>query len=170
MLAATLQHLSAYLLVLRGQFEETLHELSRVISSAARPVSESSRSSFAAYSSLSDPTGSVSFNTFPAYAFFHHESKSDLYAWRELFQLYLEAEIFESTSERNRGVRTVDDASQRLRAFVERLKERGLFDETWLASDGHTKHASGRLQLKESRKAVTMFLKMNETLLDLKKV
>lgn len=172
LLAAALQQLSAHLLTLRVQFEQTLHELSRTISSAARPMSEAGRDSFVPHSVLSDPTEPVSFTAAPAYAFFHHshEGKSDLYAWREIFQLYLDAEIFESTSERSRGERSVEDASDRLQAFVDRLKERHLWDEAWLEDKGHLKHETGRLQLKESRKAMVMFLRMNETLLDLKKV
>ncbi|EIN05532.1 hypothetical protein PUNSTDRAFT_137637 [Punctularia strigosozonata HHB-11173 SS5] len=156
MLAAALQQLSAHLVTLRAQFEQTLHELSRTISAAARPMSEAGRTSFVPHSVLSDPTESMSFTAAPAYAFFHHshEGKSDLYAWREIFQLYLDAEIFESTSERSRGERSMEDASERWQAFVDRLKERHLLDEAWLEENGHLKHGTGRLQLKESRKAM----------------
>jgi hypothetical protein len=83
-------------------------------------------------------------------------SKSDLYAWREIFTLWIEAQIFESSSERNRGERTVEEAEARLKAFAAEVVKRGLGDRR-------------TLRRKESREAWEEFLRLNMLLLDLKR-
>lgn len=83
-------------------------------------------------------------------------SKSDLYAWREIFTLWIEAQIFESSSERTRGERTVEEAEARLKAFAAEVVKRGLGDRR-------------TLRRKESREAWEEFLRLNMLLLDLKR-
>lgn len=83
--------------------------------------------------------------------------KSDLYVWRQIFQMWVEAQIFESSNEMNRGERSVDDAEKRLTEFADKVVQRGLGD-------------SRTLQRKESRAALEQFLRLNVLLLDLKKV
>jgi hypothetical protein len=40
--------------------------------------------------------------------------KSDLYIWREIFALWIEAEIFESSRERDRGERSIEEVEKHL--------------------------------------------------------
>lgn len=61
-----------------------------------------------------------------------NDGHSDLYAWREVFTLWIEAEIFESSAERDRGERTVEEAEKRLKAFAGELTKRGLGDKRTL--------------------------------------
>lgn len=82
--------------------------------------------------------------------------KSDLYVWREIFTLWIEAQIFESSSERDRGERTIDGAERRLKAFAAEVLKRGLGDRR-------------TLRRKESRMAWEEFLRLNVLLLDLKR-
>jgi hypothetical protein len=83
--------------------------------------------------------------------------KSDLYTWREIFQLYIEAEVFESIAEASRGQRTVADSEARLQRFAERVALRGL--------------GTGRkLKLEQSRRALETFLQLNVFILNVKKV
>jgi hypothetical protein len=126
----------------------SLQELSRNVSLSARPVS--STSTFHPHSSSSGPASvNISSSSFAAGA------KSDLYSWRELFQLYVEAEVFESVSEINRGERTVEDSESRLQAFLVRVAKRGL---------------TKKLKLKQSRTALETFLELNIFILNIKKV
>lgn len=81
--------------------------------------------------------------------------KTDLYAWREIFQLYVEAEVFESVHEMDRGERSVEQSETRLRAFADRVTQRGL---------------TKRLKLKQSKGALEMFLDLNMFILNVKKV
>ncbi|OCF40996.1 hypothetical protein I317_05195 [Kwoniella heveanensis CBS 569] len=83
-------------------------------------------------------------------------SKKDLYAWREIFTLWVEAEIFESNSERDRGERTVEAAEARLQKFANEVVKRGLGDRRTLRG-------------KRSRKSWEEFLRLNVLLLDLKR-
>lgn len=83
-------------------------------------------------------------------------SKSDLYAWRQIFTLWIEAQIFESTAERDRGERSVEQAEKRLKAFATEVVKRGLGDRR-------------TLRRTESREAWDEFLRLNVLLLDLKR-
>lgn len=83
--------------------------------------------------------------------------ETDLYSWREIFQLYVEAEVFESVSEATRGERSVEESEQRLSSFVERVTQRGLGD-------------ARRLKMKQSRAALETFLELNMFILNVKKV
>lgn len=154
LLSTALQALSARLQAIRTEFVASLDPLARNISQAARPMSTTD-AHFAPHSQSADPSsvrvGSSSF------IHFGHGSKSDLYAWREIFQLYMDAEIFQSLGERNRGDRSVEETEKRMNHFVERLNQADL-------SDGK------RLALKESKGALQDFLQMNLFLLNIKKV
>ncbi|OWZ36789.1 hypothetical protein C356_04686 [Cryptococcus neoformans c45] len=83
-------------------------------------------------------------------------SRKDLYAWREIFALWIEAQIFESNSERNRGERTVEEAELRLQKFASQVVKRGLGDRRTMKG-------------KKVREAWEEFLRLNVLLLDLKK-
>lgn len=83
-------------------------------------------------------------------------SKKDLYAWREIFTLWIESEIFESNAERTRGERTVDQAEARLKRFADMVVKRGLGDRRTLKG-------------KKVREAWEEFLRLNVLLLDLKR-
>lgn len=52
--------------------------------------------------------------------------RTDLYRWRELFEVYLQAEIFFSTLERDRGRRSNADALKKLQWFQDEVTRRGI--------------------------------------------
>ncbi|KAL1899197.1 hypothetical protein Sste5346_003119 [Sporothrix stenoceras] len=65
----------------------------------------------------------------------HHKYASDLTRWRELFELYLDAQVFFSTRERDHGkARTSAEASKQLDWFQEQVKRRGLLQHFQLAA------------------------------------
>ncbi|KAJ7080454.1 SPX domain-containing protein [Mycena epipterygia] len=145
-LETALQVVADHLTTVHDQFVATLTELTRVVSDSARPVSSTSLA-FKVHSVLKADAGRVRVGA--------SSSKSDLYCWREIFQLYAEAEIFESVNERNPGERTIEECEIRLRQFAERLAARG-FD-------------ASKLKLPKSRKALTSFLELNLFILNVKK-
>jgi hypothetical protein len=153
-LSGALLAISAHLLKVHKEFVSSLSRLSREISLSARPVS-SSTSSFHPHSrATSDPTA---IHVPSSHTLASSSNKSDLYTWREIFQLYLEAEVFESAAESSRGARTVENAEERLKLFSSRISERGLNDVR-------------KLKLKESRNALETFLQLNIFILNVKKV
>jgi hypothetical protein len=83
-------------------------------------------------------------------------SKKDLYAWREIFTLWIESEIFESSAERTRGERTVEQAEARLHRFADMVVKRGLGDRRTMRG-------------KKVREAWEEFLRLNVLLLDIKR-
>ncbi|KAH9929159.1 SPX domain-containing protein [Fomitopsis serialis] len=152
LLTQALQILSSRLTAVRLDFESKLHALSRSISFAARPMSATQ--SFRAHSAHATHPSAIEVQT-PSHIPFA-ASKSDLYAWREIFQLYMDTEIFESHAEASRGERTIEEAEARMARFLEQLESRGL--------------ASGRrFTVRESRDALQMFLSLNAFILDLRK-
>lgn len=80
--------------------------------------------------------------------------KTDLYIWREIFSLWVEAAIFESSRERDRGERSIEDVEKKLEWFVDQVAKRKL---------------AKRMRHKESRVALEKFIALNVELLDLKK-
>ncbi|KAJ7621081.1 hypothetical protein FB45DRAFT_980684 [Roridomyces roridus] len=141
LLATTLQGLQENLVAVNAQFVETLGELTRAVSESARPASSTS-SSFKAFSGLRSDPGGVRVGT--------SSGKSDLNAWREIFALYIETEIFESISERDRGERSVADGRR----------------------TGCTTRGLGgchQLKLQQSRDALESFLQLNIFILNVKK-
>ncbi|CDZ97748.1 ring finger protein [Phaffia rhodozyma] len=124
-------------------FRKTVEHLCESISSASKP---------------NDPTihSKNSLGAKVKASFSKHDGYSDLYAWREIFTLWIEAEIFESGAERDRGERSIEEAEKRLKAFAGELTRRNLGDRRTLKS-------------RDSRAAFNTFLQLNLTLLDLKK-
>ncbi|KAI9738325.1 MAG: hypothetical protein M1834_008823 [Cirrosporium novae-zelandiae] len=55
-------------------------------------------------------------------------AKSNLYAWRTLFDLYVDSDIFFSTRACDRGQRTSVDASKRLQLFIDKANEQHMLD------------------------------------------
>ncbi|KAG6837021.1 hypothetical protein H0H93_016228 [Arthromyces matolae] len=143
-LANAISGLSVHMLTMQSDFVETLNKLSRTIARSARPAS--SVSGFQPHSGISSKPWSVSSTA---------KVKSDLYAWREIFQLYVEAEVFESVHELDRGERSVDESETRLKHFADRVTVRGLGD--------------GRKLTKSSREALETFLELNIFILNIKK-
>ncbi|TFY55210.1 hypothetical protein EVG20_g9404, partial [Dentipellis fragilis] len=150
LLSDALQTISKHLDVVHVDFVSTLRALALRISSVARPLSATSK--FQPHSQTSDPATVTS----PLISWPAVRSQSDLSAWREVFQLYAESEVFDNMSERARGERSIEDSEARLKAFAERVTDRGLGDRR-------------TLKLAESRKALETFLHLNVFLLDLKK-
>ncbi|KZP27710.1 hypothetical protein FIBSPDRAFT_917852 [Athelia psychrophila] len=144
-LSKTLQSTSDQLITAQKKFTHTLEQLSRNVSLTARPIS--STTSFHPHSAVSNQL------TIKATSF-GFGAKSDLYTWRELFQLYVDSEVFESVSEVHRGERTVEDSEARLQAFTERVTTRGL---------------AKKLKLRPSHAALEMFMDLNIFILNVKK-
>ncbi|KAG6844396.1 hypothetical protein H0H87_007208 [Tephrocybe sp. NHM501043] len=145
-LSTAINHLSTHLITVQSDFVDTLSTLSRTIGDSARPTS-SSNSGFRPHSILSSKPWSVTNAT---------DIKSDLYSWREIFQLYVEAEVFESVHEQDRGERSVEESEKRLKLFAERVTSRGLGDDR-------------KLKSKQSREALETFLELNMFILNIKK-
>lgn len=80
--------------------------------------------------------------------------KTDLYIWREIFSLWIEAEIFESERERDRGERPTEEVEKKLNWFVDQVAKRKL---------------AKRMKNKESRAALEKFIQLNVELLEMKK-
>ncbi|TIB95209.1 NPL4-domain-containing protein [Wallemia mellicola] len=96
--------------------------------------------------------GAVSHSAFSL----HRKKTNDLYAWREIFTLWVESAIYEGITESNRGERDVESAEKRLNAFAAEVVKRGLGD-------------SRTMKSKQSRDALDQFLELNMALLDIKK-
>lgn len=157
LLYAALQTLSSHLFVVRSNFISNLEALARAISRTARP--QSALPGFHPKSSSSDPQDVTTPLISPFSTAFlpGGKTKNDLYAWREIFQLYVEAEIFESVKEMDRGERDIAETEKRLTLFAEQVTARGLNDRR-------------KMKVKESRDALENFLQLNVLLVNLKKV
>lgn len=79
-----------------------------------------------------------------------HIAKSDLYRWREIFELYLAAQVFFSTAETATGPRDSEKARKQLVWFQDEVNKRQLLQ---------------KFKLKASAEAYTHFLELNATLL-----
>ncbi|KAH6677534.1 SPX domain-containing protein [Halenospora varia] len=77
-------------------------------------------------------------------------SKTDMYRWRELFEIYLEAMVFFSTHELDHGKRDSATATKQLQWFQGEVMRRGIID---------------KFKLPASHQAVERFVKINITLL-----
>ncbi|TIA91023.1 hypothetical protein E3P81_02268 [Wallemia ichthyophaga] len=86
----------------------------------------------------------------------HKKKTNDLYAWREIFTLWVESAIYEGITESSRGERDVESAEIRLNAFAAEVVKRGLGD-------------SRTMKSKRSRQALDQFLELNMALLEIKK-
>ncbi|KAI6130925.1 hypothetical protein EV401DRAFT_2054121 [Pisolithus croceorrhizus] len=143
LLASELSSLSDHFSTLYNEFTEKLTALATSISSTARPVSSSAPHAFSAYLLSANNVTSVRPGS---------GGKSDLYFWREVFQQYVEAEIFERINEADRGERGIDEAERRLVLFRGRATEK-----------------ARSLKLRCSEEALEMFFKINSFILDVKK-
>jgi hypothetical protein len=83
-----------------------------------------------------------------------NRSRNDLYSWREVFSLWVEAQIFESEYERSRGERSIAEVEKRLNWFVDQVGRRKL---------------AKKMRSKESRKSLEQFVHLNQELLQLKR-
>ncbi|KAJ3994245.1 SPX domain-containing protein [Lentinula boryana] len=147
LLSTALHNLSDRMSALYTDFTDTLETVSRNISDSARPIS-SRKNTFHPHSVLSNP-GTVSITS--------KTNKSDLYSWREIFQLYVESEVFESSNEANPGELSIEQSEKRLKLFAERVTLRGLGDKR-------------KLKLKQSHEALESFLQLNMFILNVKKL
>ncbi len=77
-------------------------------------------------------------------------SKSDLYRWREIFEIYLAAEIFFSTTEAAMGLRRSEKAQKQL---------------VWFQDEVNKRRLPQQFKIKSSAAAYAHFLSLNATLL-----
>lgn len=77
-------------------------------------------------------------------------SKSDIDRWREVFELYLEAQVFFATQEQDHGPRSSDRALKQLQQFQAEVERRKL---------------GSRFKLRDSHVAFARFLNLNLSLL-----
>lgn len=78
--------------------------------------------------------------------------RSDIYAWREIFRIYVESGVFFSTNEASEKVRSADKAEEQLVAFSNKIQTLGL---------------TKSFKNKESSDLLEEFLKINAGLLRL---
>ncbi|KAK9350217.1 hypothetical protein V1523DRAFT_355768 [Lipomyces doorenjongii] len=76
--------------------------------------------------------------------------KNDLYAWREIFRLYIDADIFFSRLEQDQGERGVEQAHERFTRFMDKIRQTNVID---------------RLKSSESKAIFELFWDLNLTLL-----
>ncbi|KAF8955392.1 SPX domain-containing protein [Flammula alnicola] len=146
MLSMMLEAISEHLTTIHSDFVKSLESLSRTIADSAHPASVAAR--FHPFSGISADAGAVRVRT--------GDLKSDLYSWREIFQIYVETEVFESVEEATRGERTVEESEKRLQQFAERVTQHGLGDRR-------------KFKLKQSIEALETFLSLNLFILNIKK-
>jgi E3 ubiquitin-protein ligase BAH len=77
-------------------------------------------------------------------------SKSDLAQWRRIFELYLDAEVFFSTHERDHGTRSSQTALKQLQ---------------WFQTEVEKTHLAKNFKLRESQRAFSRFVNLNLGLL-----
>lgn len=150
LLTAALTSLSAFHAAQQAAFTASVEALCKLISQSIQP-SDGSISVLPTPLTPS-PTTVVTHSS----ASRSRSSTRDLYAWREIFSLWIEAEIFESSAERNRGERTIEEAEVRLKRFANEVVRRGLGDRRTIKG-------------KKSKEAWGEFLRLNMLLLDLKR-
>ncbi|WWC93231.1 hypothetical protein V866_000064 [Kwoniella sp. B9012] len=153
LLTSALTSLSTFHAKQQILFKDAVENVCQIISSTISP----SNSSHVQIMSI-PPTASTS-SSVPIVSKYHRSgktSKKDLYIWREIFTLWIESEIFESSAERTRGERSLEDAENRLKDFANKVIKRGLGDKRSIKG-------------KKSRNAWEEFLKLNVWLLDLKR-
>ena len=129
-----------------------LEDLSKSISNTALPMSQADPS-YRPFSVEDDPGTITVPSTRPAFRS-KLDDTSDLYLWRKLLGLYIDAEVFDSVAERNRGERFLEDAEIRLAKFLESVEKSGLL----------------RGKSKKAHFEVQRFLGLNCIILNLKKV
>ncbi|KAK9495546.1 SPX domain-containing protein [Lipomyces doorenjongii] len=78
------------------------------------------------------------------------QKKNDLYVWREIFRLYIDAGVFFSSLEQDHGERSVEKAKQQLTWFTDQIQQMDLMD---------------RFKSPESKSILESFWKLNVSLL-----
>ncbi|KAK9387149.1 SPX domain-containing protein [Lipomyces mesembrius] len=78
------------------------------------------------------------------------QKKNDLYVWREIFRLYIDAGIFFSSLEQDHGERSVEQAKQQLTWFTDQIQQMDLIN---------------RFKSPESKSILESFWKLNMSLL-----
>lgn len=144
LLNTALASLAEHLNTVHGGFTSTLQSLAYAISTTARPTSSSTPRSFSAYSMAVSNAATLRPRS--------SSRNSDLYSWREIFQMYVEGEIFESFGERTRGERSIEETETRMKRFEARMQEK-----------------RSKLKLAGSKDALDIFMRMNFFILDLKR-
>ena len=135
-----------------SEFMAELEDLSKTILNSALPVSQVD-AAYRPFSANDDPA-TISIPSTKAIFRPKLDARSDLYLWRRLLGLYVDAEIFDSVSERGHGERSLEDAEVRMAKFLERIEKDGIL---------HRKSEKAHLEAGK-------FLRLNKTILDLKKV
>lgn len=79
--------------------------------------------------------------------------KTDMYNWRKIFAIYMDAQIFQGTAESDRSFRSVERAKTQMGWFVEQLSKSNLLI---------------KLKTKESKHAFEQFIKLNTELITMK--
>lgn len=144
--------LSARLTAVCSEFTASLADLSKSISDSALPVSQTN-ASYRPFS-VDDDAATICVPSTRSVFRRKLDAKSDLYMWRRLLDLYVDAEVFDSVAERNRGERSLEDTEIRMAQFMERVEKSGIL----------------RGKSKKAHLEVQAFLKLNTIILDLKKV
>lgn len=145
LLTSAMNSLSTRLTTVHSEFMADLADLSRSISDSALPISQT-KVSYRPFS-VQDDLGAINIPS-------KLDSRSDLYLWRNLLNLYVDAQVFDSVAERNRGERSAEEAEIRMTKFLERIETSGVL----------------RGKSKKAHFEVEMFLRLNSIILDLKKV
>ncbi|KAG0695086.1 SPX domain-containing protein [Suillus ampliporus] len=144
LLVTALASLAAHLNTVHGSFTSTLHSLAHTISATARPASSTAPRAFSTYSMAVNNAATLRPSS--------GGRNTDLYSWREIFQIYLEGEIFESVGERSRGERSIEETEARIQRFEERMREK-----------------RNMLKMSGSKDALDVFMRMNLFILDWKR-
>ena len=147
-----MNNLSAQLTTVHSGFMADLEDLSKSISDSALPISQTDPS-YRPFSVGDDP-GAISIPSTRGAFRPKLDSRSDLYMWRKLLGLYVDAEVFDSIAERNRGERSLEDTEIRMTKFLEGVERSGVL---------HGKSKKAHLE-------VERFLRLNHIILNLKKV
>jgi len=152
LLTSAVNSLSTQLTTVHSEFMAELKDLSKSISNSALPISRADPS-YRPFSVNDDPR-EISIPSTKAVFRPKLDSRSDLYMWRKLLDLYVDAEVFDRIAERNRGERSLEDAEIRMTKFLEGIERSGVL----------------RGKSEKAHLEVERFLRLNHIILDLKKV
>jgi len=156
LLTAALTSLSTFHAAQQLAFKAAVEKLCLMISQSIQPSSNSVQVVSTPFTPSPQPIESEPDSRVARMQRNARASKKDLYAWREIFTLWIESEIFESSAERTRGERTVEQAEARLQRFADMVVKRGLGDRRTMRG-------------KKVREAWEEFLRLNVLLLDIKR-
>ncbi|CAO3681456.1 unnamed protein product [Umbelopsis ramanniana] len=79
--------------------------------------------------------------------------KSDLYTWREIFRIYMDAEVFQGTHELDRSLRSAEKSRQQMEWFTSELRRLNLIP---------------KIMSKGSKRVYEQFLALNAELINIK--